>query len=177
MRCRLKRLYYHLWRMVVLPLVNLNTAIRIEDKVVATLIKDGKVIKRIVGVKMHNKWWDSSNVGLDLIAAILLYGGSAAGACKVVQMAVGSTCSDSSFGILGSWRDIDEHGSPGNAQAKFIETWPAAGVISDICQAALKMNNLGGTGAVISACYNFGTPFTKPNDVSLKIEWTTTLSS
>ncbi|MHA1288236.1 MAG: hypothetical protein ACTSPB_12605 [Candidatus Thorarchaeota archaeon] len=176
MKCRLRRWYYVLLKWLMLPVRKLASGVSIKDQVIATLIKDGKIIGHFTGVKMHNKWWDGEGVGLDLLSDLIVYGGTAAGACEVKQMAVGSTCGDDSFALLDSWRDT-ENTDPGFAQAKFTATWSEAGAINGICQVALKMNNIGGGGAVISACYNFGTTFDKPDGVSLKIEWTTTLTS
>ncbi|GAG12119.1 unnamed protein product [marine sediment metagenome] len=153
-----------------------------EDQVVATLSKDGEVIKRIVGLKMHNKWWHE--YGLNTMGKLLRYGasvdgGSATGAGKIVKMRLGSQCSDTAFTyITGEEEDTtNTHFMSGSGtQVTFTSEWAAAGAIDDICQALLRINNYDMDLVSDAACYNFGTQFDKPDGVSLKIEWTTTLS-
>jgi len=175
-KCRLRRWYYAILKCLMFPVRRLAGGINIEDQVTAVLIKDGKVIKRIVGIKMHNKWKVDAVNGLANIANVLKDGGSGTTPCKVHTMSLGSQCSDTAFTLIADTDETTENSVIG-AQAEFWATWIAAGAISNICQAMIEMSKWTGDGTVDAAIYNFGTTFVKPDGVSLKIEWTTTLTS
>lgn len=172
-KCRLRRLYYRLWRAILLPLINLSNAIRIEDRVIATLYKDGKILKRIVGPRIHNKWHE----GMNSVVYALEDGCTASPGLKAEYMRLGSQCSDETFTFITGTEQGTTNVHVADYQVKFTATWPAAGAISNICQVLLRIRSYTGTGTVDAALYNFGTQFDKPDGVSLKIEWTTTLSS
>ncbi|RLE63497.1 MAG: hypothetical protein DRJ47_09365 [Thermoprotei archaeon] len=167
MKCKLRRLWWRIVGTLLFP-------IRIEDQVKAYLIKDGRVIRTLTGYRIHNKWDEIS--GLDHIA-LCLVNGAASGALEVVEMELGSECSDTSFTSISGTTVSTSNSHPGTAKAKFTGEWGASGAINGICQVALRMVPYSGSGTTRSAIYNFGTSFDKPDGVSLKIEWTTTLSS
>lgn len=178
MRCRLRRWYYIILSLLMFPVRKLAGRINIEDQVTATLIKDGQVIGRFVGVKMHNKWKSGADEGLNVVTEILRVGGSGTLPGKVAYMQLGSQCSDTGWTELPGNTKATDNTEVSNTQVKFTSEWDAAGAISTICQAQIQM--YGVTGNVFTrnaAIYNFVTQFTKPDGVSLKIEWTTTLSS
>lgn len=173
-KCRLRNLYYRIYRRLLLPIRTIAGGIYIEDQVTATLIKNGKVIKRIVGPKMHNKWMDG---GLDSIANCLRLGCGAAQGLKVEFMRLGSQCSDTGFTFIADTEVSTTNTDPGMKQVKFTSNWPATPAIANICQAKLRHRSYTGSGTIDSSIYNFGTQFTKVSGVSLKVEWTTTLTS
>lgn len=177
-KCRLRKWYYILLKYLMFPVRTLAGRINIEDQVTATLIKDGKVIKRIVGIKMHNKWKSGSEEGLEEMVNLLWQGGAGTQPCKVVNMLLGSQCSDTGWTVIGGTTDPTSNSKVSNTQVKFVGEWVESGAINNICQAMIQM--YGFTGDVYTrdaAIYNFGTAFNKPDGVALKIEWTTTLSS
>ncbi len=177
-KCRLRRWYYTLLKMMMFPVRTLAGGINIYDQVTATLIKDGKVIRRIVGVKMHNKWKSGNNEGLEVVKDLLRAGGSGTTPGKVHTMWLGSQCSDTAWTVIANTDESTLNNDVSNTQVKFEATWDAAGAIANICQAMLEM--YGYTGSAFSrdaAIYNFTTQFTKPDGVSLKLEWTTSLTS
>jgi len=179
-KCKLRNWYYRLLGKLMFPVRSLSGGLYITDQVVATLYnpETGEVLRRIVGPKMHNKWWHE--YGLHTIGKLLRYGAAAAGAGKVVQMRLGSQCSDSSFTFITGTEvnTTNSHVMTGTStKVTFTAEWGASGAISNICQALIRINEYDASGAFDAACYNFGTPFNKPDGVSLKIEWTTSLSS
>lgn len=173
-KCRLRRWYYTLLKYVMFPVRTLAGGINITDQVTATLIKDGKVIKRIVGLKMHNKWKDG---GLDAVALCLQLGCSAAPGLKGEYMRLGSQCSDVNWTYIATTEQGTSNTHPATKQVKFTANWPATPAIADICQALLILRSYTGSGNIDASLYNFGTQFTKVSGVSLKLEWTTTLTT
>lgn len=172
MKCKLRSLYYRLYRRLFLPIRSIAGEIYLEDQVTATLIKDGKVIRRIVGPKVHNRWKDG---GLDSVANCLRLGCSAAPGLKIEYMRLGSQCSDINLTPI----DVDKgtaNTDPGECQVKATAEWTLAPEIANICQVSLKTRSYTGSGTIEVAIYNFGAQFTKPASVDLKIEWTVTLS-
>lgn len=160
------------------PVRTLAGGINITDRVTATLIKDGKVIKRFVGVKMHNKWQTGANGGLAVVMNLLRAGATAAGAGQAHTMWLGSQCSDTGWTVIAASDESTTNNEVSSTQVKFEATWAAAGAISNICQAMIQIYGYTGTGTTKDAAiYNFTTQFTKPDGVSLKIEWTTSLTS
>jgi len=134
---------------------------------------DGQVIKKIVRGG-HNKWRDSS---LEDIADVLRVGGSGTTPLKVLYMRLGSTCSDTSFTAIVGTQQSTVNTDEGVKQTKFTANWPSSGSINGICQVALEQKDYVGSGYDYASYYNFGTSFSKPNGVALKIEWTTTLAT
>lgn len=167
-----KKLWYRFYRKLLSPIKALMGGIYFEDQVTATLIKDGKVIKRIVGPKIHNRWLDG---GLDSVANCLRLGATASAALKIEYMRLGSNCSDTSLTPIDSDKDTDNT-DPGICQVKAAAEWTLGPEIANICQVGLKTRSYTGSGNIDAAIYNFGTQFTKPSGVDLKIEWTVTLS-
>ncbi len=157
------------------PVRTLVGGMNIVDQVTATLIKDGKVIKRVVGVRMHNEW--SSTVGLFAIIKALELGGSGTTPLMGKTLSLGSACSDVTYTDIGGSDRSTTNTPVGFSQTKFTANWAAAGAISNICQVALWIQNYTGSATIRVALYNFGTSFTKPDGVSLKLEWTVTLTS
>lgn len=157
-----------------LPIRSIAGGIYLEDQVTATLIKNGKVIKRIVGPKRHNRWADG---GLDSVAHCLRLGCSAAPGLKGEYMRLGSQCGDVNFTYIDGTEVATANTDPaGIGNVKFTSEWTLGPAIADICQVDLRTRSYTGSGNIEAAIYNFGTQFTKPSAVDLKIEWTVTLS-
>ena len=175
-RCWWRRFYYRLYKILMLPVRSIVGGINIEDQVVATLRKDGKVIRRIVGVRMHNKWKSGNNEGLEAIKNLLRAGGSGTTPGKVLNMLLGSQCSDTAWTLISGTSETTINNTVSDVAVSFLADWASAGAISNICQAMIQMNNYVG-GLTDAAIYNFGTQFDKIDGVSLEITWTATMSS
>ncbi|GAF87071.1 unnamed protein product, partial [marine sediment metagenome] len=162
-KCMLRRWYYTLLKILMLPIRKIAGGINIEDQIIATLRdKDGKILKRIVGPKMHNKWMDS---GLDAIAQCLRLGCSAAPGLKGEYMRLGSQCSDTGFTYIDGTEETTVNSDPGANQVRFIADWTLGPVINNICQVQLRQRSYTGSGTINSSIYNFGTQFNKPSGV------------
>lgn len=177
-KCRLRSLYYRLYRRLLLPIRSIAGGIYLEDQVTATLIKDGKIIRRIVGPKIHNRW----HGGMEQVASGLRVGcsgnGDATKGLRMKHMRLGSGCSEAIFTYIDATEAVTTNSNPaGDYNVKFTSIWDAPGAINNICQAQLRINIYTGTSETEAAIYNFGTQFDKPDGISLHIEWTTTLSS
>ena len=173
MRCRLRRLYYRLLRLT-LPVRAVAGGIHVEDRVVATLYRDGKIVRRVVGPKTHNKWKEG---GLDSVALCLQLGASAAGGLKGEYMRLGSQCSDTGWTYIADTETGTTNTHPAVKQVKFTAEWALGPAINNICQVLLRIRSYTGSGNIDASLYNFGLQFDKPSSVSLQIEWTTTLSN
>lgn len=175
-RCWWRRLYWRLYALFLLPVRrNVFGGIYLVDQVTATLRdKDGNVIRRIVGPKIHNKWTEG---GLDSVALCLQLGASAAAGLKGEYMRLGSNCSDTSFTYIDPSEESTVNTHPAVKQVTFTADWAATPEKDGICQALLKTRSYTGSGNIDAAIYSFGTQFNKPSGVSLEIAWTTTLSS
>lgn len=174
-KCWWRRLYFTLYKLIMLPVRRIAGGIQIIDQLVATLYdENGNVIRRIVGPKMHNKWHDN---GLDSIANCIRLGCSAAPGLKAEYMRLGSQCSDTNFTYIDPSQQTTLNTSPGVKQVRFFSDWPATPAINGICQVQLLTRSYTGSGNIGAALYNFGVTFNKASGVTLEIEWTTTLSS
>jgi len=173
LRCKLRSLYYRLYRRLFLPIRSIAGGIYIEDQVTATFIKDGNVVKRIVGPKIHNRWADG---GLDSVAHCLRLGCGAAPGLKIEYMRLGSQCSDINLTPIDVDKSTTNTDPGGIGNVKATSQWTLGPEIANICQVCLKTRSYTGSGNIEAALYNFGTQFTKPSGVDLKIEWTVTLS-
>jgi hypothetical protein len=173
--CGVKKLYWRIrhWVGYSNPFAGPNDGIRIKGELIARLYKDGKLIRTVKGVP-HNKW---SLAGLTLITNCLVGGGSGTTPLKVMSMALGTQCSDTAFTLITSSERTTTNTNVADATAKWSANWVASGAITGICQTRIQGYCLTGSPTLYDmAYYNFVTVFTKPDGVSMTIDWTTTLT-
>jgi len=128
-------------------------------------IQEGKLIKRIYGSNKIQDW------GCMQIREFMTGLTSTSG--RIGAMLLGTLCSDTSFGeITGSSMSTDNYSKLNTYYyAQFISIWGTTGLISNICQAAIKQLPT----AELFGIYNFGTAFSKEDGQSLKITWNSTI--
>jgi len=148
---------------------------KIKGEVIAKLWdKEGKLIRTIKGYP-SNKW--GTTTGLTIVSNLLVGGGSGTTPGKVMSMALGTQCSDTAFTLITSSERTTTNTNVADATAKWSANWVASGAITGICQTRIQGYCLTGSPTLYDmAYYNFVTVFTKPDGVSMTIDWTTTLT-
>ena len=181
LRCKLKHAYWRvrhwigydsLFDRLMMMRAQPGDGVWIRGKVKVTLHKDGKILRVIEG---YNKW---TTMGLNNLRACIMNGGSGTLPMLMVQMAVGTACSDTTFTLVTGSEKATVNTGIVDATGIYTASWIGFAELTNICQAKLVINLCTGSGGTVAhAYYNFVTAFTKPVGVDMSIEWTTTFTT
>ena len=158
----------------------ITTTLGIGSRVDVFLIEDG--IERKVKTS-HNLW--TSFPGRNSVKMGFQVGCSGTTPLLVHSMNLGSTASSTTWTLITNTR-VDTVNTPGGTTSVvFTGEWGASGTISNIRQAGIQQYTYSGGGSKMDnpgvgnlcSIVNLGGTFTKADGVSLKIEWTTDVTS